>query len=146
MPKSSSSETVVRDVAYIALGSNLGDRSAHLKAARRALAMLPVSRVVGQSSIEETAPIGPVRQDPFLNQMIVLETELDPRALLDALHGIEKAAGRTREARWGPRTLDLDIVLLQRQSVADPRLTVPHPELCRRAFWQRELAELGALP
>ncbi|GAC1516359.1 MAG: hypothetical protein NVS1B4_10920 [Gemmatimonadaceae bacterium] len=134
----------MRDVAYIALGSNRGDRSAHLEAARRALAELPLTRVIGESSVEETAPVGTVDQDPFLNQMLALETELDPRALLAALHTIERAAGRTRTVRWGPRTLDLDIVLLEHQRVDEPGLTVPHPEIVNREFWRRELAELGA--
>ena len=131
------------DIAYIALGSNLGDRAAHLSAARAALATLPLSRVVGASSVEETAPIGPVPQSPFLNQMVAVETSLSPRALLDALLDIERAEGRVRAERWGPRSLDLDIVRFASQTVAEPGLTVPHPELPRRDFWQRELAELG---
>ncbi len=132
------------DVAYIALGSNLGDRAAHLARARAALAALRASRIVAESEIEETAPIGPPGQGPYLNQMIALETTLAPLPLLDALHGIERAAGRVRAERWGPRTLDLDIVRFAHRSVTDPRLTVPHPELPRREFWQREVAELDA--
>jgi len=132
----------MRDVAYIALGSNLGDRAAHLALARARLAALPASTLRAVSSIEETAPIGPVEQGPYLNQMAALETELAPAALLDALHDIERAAGRVRDVRWGPRTLDLDIVLFERQTVATEQLTVPHPELPRREFWKRELDEL----
>ncbi len=132
----------MRDVAYIALGSNLGDRAAHLALARERLATLPASRLRAVSAIEETEPIGPVVQDAYLNQMAALETELTPVALLEALQDIERAAGRVREARWGPRTLDLDIVLFERQTVTTERLTVPHPELPRRGFWQRELDEL----
>jgi 2-amino-4-hydroxy-6-hydroxymethyldihydropteridine diphosphokinase len=75
--------------------------------------------------------------------MAALETTLTPHALLAALHRIEREAGRTREERWGARTLDLDIVAFARQTVADPALTVPHPGLANRDFWQRELAELG---
>lgn len=134
------------DIAYIALGSNLGDRAAHLSAARTALAALPLSRVVGTSSVEETAPIGPVPQAPYLNQMVAVETSLAPRALLDALLDIERAEGRARAERWGPRTLDLDIVRFAAQTVNEPGLTVPHPELPHRDFWQRELAELGVAP
>jgi 2-amino-4-hydroxy-6-hydroxymethyldihydropteridine diphosphokinase len=96
-----------------------------------------------ESSVEETEPVGPVPQSPFLNQMVALETTMSPRALLDALHAIEQQAGRTREVRWGPRTLDLDIVAFERQRVDEPDLVVPHPELERRQFWQRELAELA---
>jgi 2-amino-4-hydroxy-6-hydroxymethyldihydropteridine diphosphokinase len=132
----------MRDVAYIALGSNLGDRHAMLAAARTALAALPDSRVIAASAIEETAPVGGVPQPPYLNQMIALDTSLAPRALLAALHRIEQSAGRTRDVRWGPRTLDLDIVCFDRQEVRDPDLTVPHPELPNRDFWQRELAEV----
>ena len=93
------------DIAYIALGSNLGDRAAHLSAARAALAALPLSRVVGASSVEETAPIGPVPRASYLNQMVAVETSLSPRALLDALLDIERAEGRVRAERWGPRSL-----------------------------------------
>jgi len=132
------------DIAYVALGSNLGDRVAHLSAARAALAALPLSCVVGASSVEETAPIGPVPQPPYLNQMVAVETSLSPRALLDALLDIERAEGRVRLERWGPRSLDLDIVRFAAQTVSEPGLTVPHPELPRRDFWQRELDELGA--
>ncbi|HJU89641.1 MAG TPA: 2-amino-4-hydroxy-6-hydroxymethyldihydropteridine diphosphokinase [Gemmatimonadaceae bacterium] len=131
-----------RDVAYVALGSNLGDRHAMLAAARAALAALPDSRVLAESSIEETAPVGGVPQPAYLNQMIALETSLAPRALLAALQAIESSAGRTRDVRWGPRTLDLDIVCFERQTVRETDLTVPHPELPNRDFWQRELAEL----
>jgi 2-amino-4-hydroxy-6-hydroxymethyldihydropteridine diphosphokinase len=130
------------DVAYIALGSNVGERHAYLARARAALASLPHSRVLAESSIEETAPIGLVDQPHFLNQMIALETSLSPHELLARLLEIESREGRTRHVRWGPRTLDLDIVSFDRQTVHDPNLHVPHPELPNRAFWQRELAEL----
>ena len=133
-----------RDVAFVALGSNLGDRAKHLARAREALAQLPRSRVLAESAIEETAPIGPVPQGAFLNQMVALETQLSPRELLVELQRIEQAEGRTREVRWGPRTLDLDIVRFERQSVRDDDLIVPHPAIADRAFWQRELAELRA--
>jgi 2-amino-4-hydroxy-6-hydroxymethyldihydropteridine diphosphokinase len=132
----------VRDVAYIALGSNLGDRDAHLAAARAAIAALPRTTVLAASAVEETAPLGPVAQGPFLNQMMAVETELAPRELLAALQRIEHAAGRERGVRWGPRTLDLDIVLYERQRVSEPGLVVPHPELPRRDFWRRELEEI----
>ena len=133
-----------RDVAYIALGSNLGDRAAHLASARRALATVPRSRVIAESAVEETAPLGPVPQGPYLNQMVALETELSPHELLSELQRIERAAGRTRDVRWGPRTLDLDIVRYERQVVADDDLQVPHPAAEERDFWRRELAELKA--
>jgi 2-amino-4-hydroxy-6-hydroxymethyldihydropteridine diphosphokinase len=132
------------DVAYIALGSNVGDRAAHLRLARSELSKIPDSRIIAESFVEETAPIGPVEQGPFLNQMIALETDIGPHELLEALHAIERKAGRIRGERWGPRTLDLDIVLMEKQSSDDPKCRVPHPELSRRDFWLRELAELRA--
>jgi 2-amino-4-hydroxy-6-hydroxymethyldihydropteridine diphosphokinase len=132
-------------VAYLALGSNVGAREAHLAGARAALAAWPGVRVTGASPVEETAPVGPVPQGPYLNQMLRVETTLAPEALLDAALALECAAGRdrAREVRWGPRTLDVDVVLYGDVTVATPRLTVPHPELPQRDFWQRELASLG---
>jgi 2-amino-4-hydroxy-6-hydroxymethyldihydropteridine diphosphokinase len=130
------------DVAYVALGSNLGDRDYHLTRARKALSALPRSRVIAESAIEETSPIGPVSQGPYLNQMVALETELSPRELLTELLRIEREGGRTRDIRWGPRTIDLDIVRYDRQTVREPDLVVPHPAAEERDFWQRELAEL----
>ena len=132
----------MNDVAYIALGSNLGDREQHLMRARSAIAELRDTRVIGVSAIEETDPLGPVDQPRYLNQMVAIETALAPRELLAELHAIESSEGRVRRERWGPRTLDLDIVCFQRQTVDDPDLRVPHTELPQRAFWQRELDEL----
>jgi 2-amino-4-hydroxy-6-hydroxymethyldihydropteridine diphosphokinase len=134
-----------RDIAFVALGSNLGDRDQHLARAREALAALPGSRVLASSAIEETAPLGPVEQGPYLNQMVALETELSPRELLAELQRIERGAGRTREVRWGPRTLDLDIVRFDSQTANETDLVVPHPAEGARDFWRRELAELRAL-
>ncbi len=133
-----------RELAYVALGSNLGDRHGHLEAARAALGALPLTRLVAQSSIDETAPLGGMDQPPYLNQMVLLETGLEPRALLHACQAIERSRGRTRTERWGPRTLDLDIVRYGHRRIADPDLIIPHPELSRRDFWTRELAELEA--
>ncbi|MFL5632489.1 MAG: 2-amino-4-hydroxy-6-hydroxymethyldihydropteridine diphosphokinase [Gemmatimonadaceae bacterium] len=132
----------MKDVAYIALGSNLGQREVFLAQARRAISQLAMTRVLAETDAEETAPIGPVAQGPFLNQMIAIETELSPHDLLAELQRIEADAGRIRAERWGPRTLDLDIVLFEKQSVRAPGLTVPHPELSNRNFWLRELATL----
>lgn len=132
----------MRDVAYVALGSNIGDRASYLGFARDRLARLPRSRVRALSVVEETAPIGPVPQGPFLNQMVALETDLSPGELLEQLLAIEREAGRVRGERWGPRTLDLDIVMFERQSVSTDVLVVPHPELPNRDFWTRGLREL----
>ena len=129
----------------IALGSNLGDRDAHLARARERLAGLPGTRLVAASTVEETAPLGPVRQGPFLNQMVLLDTTLEPAELLEHCRSIERESGRVRHERWGPRTLDLDIVRFGDRTVTTPTLVVPHPELPHRDFWLRELAELDAL-
>jgi len=128
---------------FVALGSNVGDRAGHLAAAREALGRLPATRLVAASAVEETAPLGGMAQPPYLNQMILLDTELEPHALLAALQAIERARGRVRTTRWGPRTLDLDIVAYGDRQVRDPDLVIPHPELPRREFWQRELSELA---
>jgi len=128
--------------AYVALGSNLGDRAAHLAHARSRLNELPRSRVLAVSRVEETAPIGPVAQPPYLNQMVLLETSLSPADLLAHCRAIEAERGRERRERWGPRTLDLDIVRYGARHVREPNLTIPHPELENRDFWQREIAEL----
>jgi len=133
-----------RERAYIALGSNLGDRAEHLAAARAALAALPRTRLLAQSRVEETAPLAGMEQPTYLNQMVLLETALEPRALLAACQAIERSRGRVRGERWGPRTLDLDIVRYGHRRIADPDLIIPHPELSHRDFWMRELAELEA--
>ena len=130
--------------AYIALGSNLGDREEHLAAARAALAPLPATRWIAASSVEETQPLAGMNQPPYLNQMVLLETSLEPRALLAACQAIERSRGRVRTEHWGPRTLDLDIVRYGGRRIADPDLIIPHPELPNRDFWIRELAELEA--
>ncbi len=129
---------------YVALGSNVGDRAAHLAHARARLAALPETRLVAVSTVEETAPLGPIPQGPYLNQMALLETTLAPEALLAHCRAIEAERGRVRTERWGPRTLDLDIVRFGARRVRLPELTIPHPELAHRDFWLRELAELDA--
>lgn len=136
--------SAARQSAFVALGSNLGARETHLAAARRALARLPDTTLSATSSIEETAPLGGADQPPYLNQMVRLETGLEPHELLRACQAIERAAGRERRERWASRTLDLDIVLFGERTISDPDLTIPHPGLAHRDFWQRELAELRA--
>jgi 2-amino-4-hydroxy-6-hydroxymethyldihydropteridine diphosphokinase len=134
------------EVVDVALGSNLGDRAAHLAAARAAIAAFPRTRLLAASRVEETAPAGPVAQGPYLNQMLRLDTALDPHDLLDRLLAVEAAAGRVRDpaVRWGPRTLDCDVVRFGAREIRTARLTAPHPELARRDWWRRELAELDA--
>ncbi len=127
---------------YLALGSNLGDREGNLRAAREALSRLPGTQLLGASTVEETMPLGGLAQPAYLNQMVLVETELEPRALLEACQAIENRAGRVRAERWGPRTLDIDIVRYGRRRISEPGLVIPHPGVADRDFWQRELAEL----
>lgn len=130
------------DVAYIALGSNVGNRELALARARAAIAAIRDTRLIAATEVEETEPIGPIAQGKFLNQMVAVSTTLPPRTLLAALHRIERAAGRVRAVKWGPRTLDLDIVMMEGKEYSDEVLTIPHPQLPNRDFWQHELAQL----
>jgi len=132
----------VVEPVYVALGSNLGDRGVHLAAARTALDALPGTRVVAASAIEETAPLGGKAQPAYLNQMVLLETGLEPRVLLEACQAIERAQGRVRTERWGSRPIDVDIVRFGERHLSEPDLIIPHPGLADRDFWQREMAEL----
>jgi len=132
----------VSELAFVALGSNLGDRRAHLAQARAGLTLIGESRLVCAGSVEETAPLGAMAQGAFLNQMVVLETTLEPPSLLSHLQRIERSMGRVRSARWAARIIDLDIVVFGRRVMTTPTLTLPHPGLAERTFWQREHAEL----
>ena len=127
---------------FLSLGSNLGDRAATLAAAREALAALPGTSVVAVSGIYETAPQEREEQPEFLNQVVCLDTGLEPRDLLTECQRIEHEHGRTRELRFGPRTLDVDILLVQDVESRDPELTLPHPRMFRRAFVLVPLAEI----
>ncbi len=137
--------------AYVGLGGNLGDRRALLDAAVDALRREPGIEVVAVSSYRETEPVGVVDQPPFLNGAVAVETALAARALLDRLLAVERSLGRTREGeeRYGPRTIDLDLLLYGEETVDEPGLTVPHPRLAERAFALEPLVELDpalALP
>lgn len=129
--------------AYVALGSNLGDRRAHLEAAFGALAALPGTRLLARSHLYETPPLGPAGQQDYYNAAASLATSLAPHALLDALLAIEHARGRQRRERWGPRTLDLDLLLHGNSSLNDARLTLPHPAMLGRAFVLAPLCDLA---
>jgi 2-amino-4-hydroxy-6-hydroxymethyldihydropteridine diphosphokinase len=130
--------------AYIALGSNLGDSKQQLLDAIEKLSSLPNSRVLARSRLYRTPPWGNVEQPAFLNAVIVLETPLPPHDLLDALLEIEREAGRLRNGeRWGPRTLDLDLLHVAGQAVNDARLTLPHPHISQRAFVLLPLNDLA---
>ena len=125
--------------AFLGLGSNLGDRWAHL---RQAVASMP--DVVAVSPVYETSPVGgPPGQGPYLNCVVELDTELEPRQLLELAHGLERAAQRERGERWGPRTLDVDVLLVGDLAVDDPDLTVPHPRMYERRFVLAPLADLA---
>jgi 2-amino-4-hydroxy-6-hydroxymethyldihydropteridine diphosphokinase len=126
----------------IALGSNRGNRAIFLAAARTAVSLLPCTRLLAASRVEETAPFGTGAQGPYLNQMLLVATQLPPLALLRALQRIERALGRVRSRRWGARTIDLDIVRFGGHSLRTHDLVLPHPGLRDRGFWQRELREL----
>jgi 2-amino-4-hydroxy-6-hydroxymethyldihydropteridine diphosphokinase len=134
-----------RERVYVAVGSNLGDRAALLARAREALGRLPLTTVLAVSTVEETDPVGPSGQERYLNQMVLVETSLDPGRFLKLLHKIEDENGRTRAERWGPRTLDLDIVRFGTRRLRDPDLRIPHAELPNRDWWQREIEELDTL-
>ena len=129
--------------AYVALGANLGDPAATVRAAFAALANLPESRVARSSSLYRTAPVGIKEQPEFVNAVAELETALAPEALLDQLLEIEQRFGRIRAERNGPRTLDLDLLLYDNQVVELPRLTLPHPRLQYRAFVLVPLADVA---
>jgi len=131
--------------AAVALGSNLGDRLAHFDAAFAAMDAMPGTWLVARSLCHETEPVGPPGQGMYLNAAAVLHTTLDPRPLLDALLRIERAQGRDRSAaeRWGPRTLDLDLLLYDERVIDEPGLTLPHPRLHERLFVLEPLAEIA---
>ena len=130
--------------AYVALGSNLGDSRRYLGEAIEAMARLPSTRVTARSRLYRTPPWGMLEQPPFLNAAVRLDTGLAAGELLDALLAIERAAGRTREGeRWGPRTLDLDLLHMEGVRMADARLTLPHPRMGERAFVLLPLADLA---
>jgi len=131
------------NLAYVALGANLGDPANTVRAAFGALANLPDSRVVHCSSLYRTAPVGITEQPDFINAVAALETTLAPEALLDALLDLEQRFGRIRAERNGPRTLDLDLLCYNNLEINLPRLTLPHPRLHLRAFVLQPLAEIA---
>jgi 2-amino-4-hydroxy-6-hydroxymethyldihydropteridine diphosphokinase len=124
--------------AFLSLGSNLGDRRALL---RDAVESLP--DVVAVSPVYETAPVGGPEQDNFLNLVVQLDTELTPTQLLGVCHRIESSAERVRDVRWGPRTLDIDIIWMDEVTMDDERLTIPHPRWKERRFVLAPLRDLA---
>lgn len=131
--------------ALIAIGSNLGDRSANIERSLVALDALPGIVVTCISTIIETEPVGPPGQGPYLNAAAALDTALSPRELLECMLGVEHWLGRDRsnEQRWGPRTIDLDLLTLGDVILDSPGLVLPHPRLHQRDFVLRPLAEIA---
>lgn len=130
-------------LAAIAIGSNLGQRAKHIEVARQALAALPRTQLIAFSSSHETAAVGPGAQGQYLNAAAVIETAMSPRDLLNHLLRIEQTAGRVRGEKWGPRTLDLDLLLYGDQVIDEPGLKVPHPHMHERRFVLDPLAEIA---
>ncbi|WP_269538799.1 2-amino-4-hydroxy-6-hydroxymethyldihydropteridine diphosphokinase [Cerasicoccus fimbriatus] len=129
--------------AFLGLGSNLGDRQATLLDAIQRLQQTDGIQDCRCSSFYETAPVGPVQQGDYLNAVVEIKTSLEPMELFQSCQRLEKQADRVREVRWGPRTLDIDILAFDDVSLNSPELTLPHAEACRRAFVLVPWAELA---
>jgi 2-amino-4-hydroxy-6-hydroxymethyldihydropteridine diphosphokinase len=130
-------------LAYIGLGSNLENPRAQVEQALVELATIPQSQLLAKSPLYRSAPVGPGEQPNYINAAALLETSLTPLALLDALQAIEQSHQRVRIEHWGPRTLDLDILLLDQQTIDSERLKVPHPYLTQRNFVLYPLADIA---
>jgi len=133
-------------VAFLGLGSNLGDRLANLKAAVDALQAEPGLRVAASSRVWETTPVGGPPQPDYLNAVIRIETDLSARDLLDIARRVESRLGRIRKERWGARTIDVDVLLYDEEEIDEPDLMVPHPRIMQRAFVLLPLLELEPDP
>lgn len=129
--------------AFVGIGSNLGDREGYLRRALELLAAEDGVEVTAVSTLRETEPVGPVSQGPFLNGAVRIETDLAPRQLLERLLAIEERIGRVRVERFGPRTIDLDLLVYGDEVIDEPGLTVPHPRLRERRFALEPLADLA---
>jgi 2-amino-4-hydroxy-6-hydroxymethyldihydropteridine diphosphokinase len=129
--------------AYVAIGSNLNHPQARVLEAFERLATLPATRLLLRSRLYKTLPMGPQDQPDFMNAAAGLLTELGPRELLDGLLGIEKAMGRNRQERWGPRVIDLDLIWMLGETIDEPGLTLPHPGVSTRNFVLYPLADIA---
>ncbi len=136
------SKTSTLNTAYIGLGSNLGDKKANIKKALELLEECPGVRVKRVASLYRTAPVGFTKQDWFLNTVAEVDTMLEPHELLALLLETEERLGRVRTVRWGPRTVDLDLLIFAEEEIESPDLIVPHPRMGGRAFVMVPLAEL----
>lgn len=135
--------------AYLGLGSNMGDRADNLRQAIRGLHEQPGIRVVGVSAVYETDPVGYVEQDAFLNMAVAVETQRTAEQLLETALSVEKKLGRVRTIRWGPRTIDIDLLLYGNDTIRQEKLIIPHPAMAERAFVLiplRDVWEGGPLP
>lgn len=129
--------------AAISLGSNLGDRAAYLAAALRAIDVRPECSLISVSSVYRTQPWGKTDQGEFLNLCAIIETRLAPLALLDVVKGIERTLGRTEGERWGPREIDIDLLVIADVTCESETLTLPHPRMAERLFVLAPLAEIA---
>jgi 2-amino-4-hydroxy-6-hydroxymethyldihydropteridine diphosphokinase len=136
----------VGTVAFLGLGSNLGDRLTNLQGAVDLLHGEPGLRVLASSRVWETAPVGGPPQPDYLNAVIRVETDLSARDLLDVAHRVEERLGRVRKERWGARSIDIDVLLFDDETIDESDLVVPHPRLTQRAFVLLPLLELVADP
>jgi 2-amino-4-hydroxy-6-hydroxymethyldihydropteridine diphosphokinase len=142
-PRPGATVTALVEELYLAIGSNLGDREGHLAAARAGLPRLGLP-LLRASAVYETDPVGGPEQGPYLNQALCVHTGLAPREALAACLAIESARGRLRRERWGPRTLDVDLLLWGARVLDEPGLCVPHPRLHERRFVLEPLCEIAA--
>ncbi|WP_028400946.1 2-amino-4-hydroxy-6-hydroxymethyldihydropteridine diphosphokinase [Ectobacillus panaciterrae] len=133
----------MKNIAYLGLGSNMGDRSAYLHQAVSLLNEQTAIKVEKVSSIYETDPVGYTDQDRFLNIAVKISTNLQPEELLQIMQSIEYELGRKREVRWGPRTIDLDILLYNHENIVTESLIIPHPRMYERAFVLAPLSEIN---
>ena len=138
----SSGEPAKGVTAFIGMGSNIGDREHYLREAKRLLSAHPFIRLIAASPIYETEPVGLTEQGYFLNQVLRVDTEMTPQDLLGELLRAEQELGRTRDIRWGPRTLDLDLLLYGNSRIEGKELEVPHPRMWERAFVLVPLADV----
>jgi 2-amino-4-hydroxy-6-hydroxymethyldihydropteridine diphosphokinase len=129
-------------LAYIGLGSNLGDRRGLIREALKRLGRIDGVRILKRSRIIETDPVGRTAQPRFLNAVAEVETRIEPEPFLRRLRAVERSLGRVRHERWGPRTIDLDLLLWGDRSMETTRLTLPHPRMAERQFVLAPLAEL----
>lgn len=130
-------------IAYIALGSNLNNPVKQVQNALQRISNIQKTQMIAVSRLHETAPLGPQDQPNYINQVIAVETELTAHELLRALLSIETEMGRVRDVRWGPRTIDCDILLFGDEVIATDALTVPHPEMTKRSFVLCPLVEIA---